>query len=88
MKPLSTEWTRSCKSPEDKEKVEKLLRNSGRSLGLLRDILERRIQELYRSERKVETYSSPNWAYMQAHTNGMLAAYNNIDQLLSFLDKE
>jgi hypothetical protein len=88
MRELSTEWTKHCKDTKEKDKVVQLLRNSTISLGLLRTLLKRRMQALIVSERKTEAYDSPNWAYMQAHTNGMLAAYNNIDQLLSFMDKE
>lgn len=88
MRPLSIEWTKGCKTPEEKASLEKLLRNSTISLGRLREIVRDRIKSLSVSERKIEAYSSPNWAYLQAHTNGMMAAYNNIDQLLGFFDKE
>jgi hypothetical protein len=88
MKALATEWTKHCKTPEAKARLEGLVRNSTISLGRLREIVQARIQALQTTERKPETYDSPNWAYKQSHTNGMLAAYNNIDQLLSFLDKE
>ena len=88
MRALATEWTKHCKTPEQKEKLESLLRNSTISLGVLRDIIRERIRGLERSERSAQVYENPNWASMQAHTNGMMAAYHNIDQLLSFTDKE
>ena len=88
MRALSTEWTKRCKTEEQKQKLESLLRNSTISLGLLREIVRERIKSLERSERNVQAYENPNWASMQAHTNGMVAAYNSIDQLLSFTDKE
>lgn len=87
MKPLAIAWTTHCKDQESKAKFEALIRNSTISLGRLRDIVREFTSALYAQERKPDVYDTPNWAEKQAHINGMLAAYNNIDRLLSFMDK-
>lgn len=88
MRKLATQWTEHCKTQEQKDKLEQLIRSSTMSLGRLREIVKQRMSALQVTERKADAYANPNWAYMQAHNNGMLAALASIDQLLSFMDKE
>lgn len=85
---MKTLWSQHLKDPEKKEEFEKLLRNSTVSLGRLRDIVRELQTGLLQTERSNKVYESPNWTYLQAHTNGMLQAYGNIDRLLSFIDEE
>jgi len=88
MKNLATMWTEHISDADKKAEFVKLMRNSTLSLGRLRDIIRKLQTELLRSERSVKTYDNRNWTYLQAHTNGMLQAYGNVDRLLSFMDKE
>ena len=85
---MKTLWTQHISDPEKKEEFAKLLRNSTVSLGRLRDIVRELQTSILTTERSNKVYESPNWTYLQAHTNGMLQAYDNIDRLLSFLDEE
>lgn len=87
MKAIATLWIEHIKDKEKQKEFEKLLRNSGISLGRLKDIIQDRLDALERAEVKAEIYDSPNWAYKQADTNGTRRAYMNILQLLSFLDR-
>jgi len=88
MKRIATKWTEHLADPEKRKDFEKLLRNSTITLSRLREIVRGLIQEQLRVERRSDVYDSPNWSHKQADTNGMLRAYNNIDLLLSFMDKE
>jgi len=88
MRQLATMWTDHISDPEKKTEFVKLVRNSTLSLGRLREINHKLQAGLLNSERNVKTYDNRNWTYLQAHTNGMLQAYGNIDRLLSFMDKE
>lgn len=84
MKRLATMWTEHLQTGEEKVNFEKLLRNSTLSLGRTYDIVEGLMNSTIVSERSNKVYDSPNWTYLQAHTNGMLQAYGNILRLLAF----
>ena len=79
-------WTKHIKEKEAKDKFVTLLRNSGISLGRLREIIQERSVALERSERNPKAYDTPNWPYMQAHNNGYLQGLQFVDDLLNFLD--
>lgn len=81
-------WFKHISDPDKKTDFEKLLRNSTLSLGRLREIIRELKEALHKTERSSSVYESPSWAFQQAHINGMLQAYSNIDQLLSFIDEE
>ncbi len=81
---MKTKWTQHITDPEKKAEFTKLLQNSTLSLGRLHDIVEQEMTSLYDQERSNGVYRNENWAYLQAHTNGMLNAYSNMLKLLSF----
>lgn len=86
--PLMSQWTSHIKDPEKKAEFSKLLRHSTMSLGRLQEIVKESKEGLLRTERSAKAFENPNWAFAQAHTNGMLQAYDNMLKLLSFLDDE
>jgi hypothetical protein len=86
MKNLHVAWTKHIKDPEAKAKFEQLLRNSGISLGRLRNIIREKIGSLNASERNPKVYEAPNWPYMQSHNNGFMQGLQYVDDLLKFLD--
>ena len=85
-KALATVWTSHIQDQKKREDFEKLLRNSTLSLGRLKDIVRAYMDEVYSTERKTDAYKSFHWPYYQAHLNGMLQAYGNIDRLLAFTE--
>jgi hypothetical protein len=80
MKPLDTEWTREAK---DKKAVENLVNNSTAVLGLLRKIVQRKIEAQQRAEISQSVYDNPSWAHKQAHINGRMQVLRELDQLLN-----
>ena len=71
---------------EQKEATAKVLRHSinGVLPTRLREILQHKIKEITSNELRTEVFDNPNWAYKQAHSNGMIKALTNILDLLNF----
>ena len=68
---MYTRWTSHLKTDEEKEAFKKEIYSAKRVLERLRDIIVDDHDGLDRSEIHPETYSQPNWAYHQAHKNGI-----------------
>jgi hypothetical protein len=83
-KSFSLQWTKGVPD-EDKESVEKAIRNSTTALGQLKGILEERLAELRRLEAREADYDNPAWAYKQAHRNGEVLSLLKTLELLSFV---
>lgn len=73
--------------PEKREDFKNLVLGETRNPVLIRlaDILEEKRVSLETSERSPKVYENPNWAYLQAHTNGMRQAISLIEDLLKFI---
>lgn len=84
MKSLKTVWTDHCKTPEDKLKFEKTVRNSARVLLKLKEILEKEMDGL----NKVQTqdFANPNWAYNQAFELGQRFKLQKLIELIDFME--
>ena len=81
---LSTLWLQDIKSQEDKEHFAQTVYNSSNDVVLmkLKKILKQRLASLEVIERKADIYDSPNWAYLQADSNGTVRTTKQILQLL------
>lgn len=77
-------WTQHLKDDKAKEDFEKILRNSTITLGRLREILEKRLDSLERTEVNSKAYDNPNWPYKMADFIGMKRALRNILDLVAF----
>lgn len=80
-------WTRHITDPDQKARFEQELINSN-VLDRLRELLKQAELELDVSERSVKAYDNPNWAYRQAHANGIRQGFSKIKSLLTFDKKE
>ena len=67
---MITLWTSHLQDPEDKERFERSILSAKPVLDRLVEIVEGRLKAIDKMETNLETYSSPNWDYKQAHYNG------------------
>jgi len=81
-KALSLKWTKGL-DESDKERTEKLIRNSGIVLSRLRDIIQEDLDNIQKETEK--DYDNPSWAYLQAHKNGKSDYARQMLSLLNFL---
>ena len=74
-------WTQGL-TDQEKPEVLRLLELEADSpfLKRLLQVLDLKKQNLETSERTLEAYDNPNWAYKQAHNNGAI-------QMISFIEK-
>lgn len=83
---VSQTWLKDCKSTEDKEKRKEQLRVSAYTLGVLKRILEDKLEENYRTQRQYD-YADQAWPYKQADHIGSQRVYKEIIDLIT-LEKE
>lgn len=83
--PLS--WTKHCKTKEEKENIESLLRNNSTLINRLQSILDEKVTELRDKEVNEAVYDSPSWSHKQAHTNGFVSGIKYVADLLKFMPK-
>ena len=84
MKGLPMAWL-SHLSLKDRKGFETSVRNSSHVLRRLREIIERKVEES--ESKRLSDYSSPVWAFEQAHRNGYALLARELDQLLEFTGK-
>lgn len=79
----STLWTQGM-TPETKEEFLKVLSLEKDSVvyNRLLEIIKIKKASLEAVERGTETYSTPNWAYLQAHNNGARQTLLLIENLM------
>lgn len=84
---LSTMWTSHLKTQEDKDGFTNTVYNHSNDVVLmrLRSIIQRAIESCETAERSVKAYDVPNWAYLQADSNGSIRALKQLDDLLGFV---
>lgn len=84
---LNVKWFKAAGATnlpaEDKEKLEKTIRASSTTLGLLMKILVEERKNLLKSS--ASDYDSASWAYKQADINGQV---RQLDRLLTLIDLE
>jgi hypothetical protein len=82
-KRLATNWFLGV--PDDKKaELEQTLRASTTMKELLKKIVSQQIEEIIKTEAGTDQYSTPSWAYLQAHRNGQLGSLRGIMTLLDF----
>lgn len=85
-KQLPLDWTKHlANQPEDKDNLEKTIRNSTTTLTRLLDVLEEKKSTINTIETSIKSYDDPSWAYKQAYLNGKRASLEEVINLLSFL---
>lgn len=86
---LSLSWFKGAKTPQEKEVIEKMLRNDKVVLGRLQEIIKELKDELERDELSSKDFDeTPNWALKQASRLGEKRGLNKVLTLLSFIDGE
>lgn len=86
MKQPPSVWTKHLKTPEEREKFLKTLRNSQFILSRLKALIEERLEEKQSLEVNDKTYEIPSWSHKQAHINGAKEELRKTIKLLEFLD--
>lgn len=84
---LPTKWFEGIKDEEHKKSLESHLRNSYNYVALvkLKEIVNKRIDELSRAEVSKSVYDNPNWSHLQAHNNGQRETLQWMLDLLAFV---
>jgi len=80
-------WTKNCKTEEEKESIESLLRNNVTLINRLQAILDEKVAEIRDKEVSESVYDSPSWSHKQAHTNGFISGMKYVADLLKFMPK-
>ena len=81
----SIEWFKGLEDKEAEE-IEKILESNPLILRHFRNLLERRLRDIYENEVREDAFLSPSWAFKQAYINGKVSALQNINLLFNFLD--
>jgi len=87
---LHVDWFKNIPSSDKtkREEMEKTVRNSTIVLQRLQDIIKERDSILVSSMKKEHNFESPVWAHNQAYNLGKLAVYEELLQLLGFLNNK
>lgn len=80
-------WYTGCKTQEEKEAREALVRNSTAFASILLKILSEKYETVDRKGLKEEDYADSNWVFAQAFRNGKLAALTETAELFNFIGK-
>jgi hypothetical protein len=84
---MYTAWTQNLSDPSDKERFEKRVQGSKTVLNRLRELMEADEKAINTAELDVKTYEVSNWAYLQAHRNGIKTCLAKYKRLLT-LDQQ
>jgi len=76
-------WTRHLTNADEKAEFEKFVRGSKRLLDRIKEVLTEQLDNQDASENTIKAYDNPNWAYKQAHRNGVRST---IQSILKFID--
>ncbi len=85
-KPLSLEWTRHLPENE-RQAFAEYVKSCRPVLSRLYDLISEKHNSLEKRTSTLESYTSPSWAYQQAHFNGMDEFARRVLELLEFAHK-
>lgn len=81
---MKIEWFAGL--PKDKQEERKaLVKSAAPTLKVLKNILEKRLDDLESKRVNPANYDSPAWAYMQADINGSM---RELERVIELLDQE
>lgn len=86
-KGLPLAWVSDCKTREEKEARESLIRNSTAFATVLLRILSDQYETIEKKGLKESDYEDSNWVFLQAFRNGKLAALTELAELFNYLGK-
>ena len=84
---LPIAWVSDCKTREEKEARENLIRNSTAFAQVLLRILSEQYDTVEKKGLKESDYEDSNWVFLQAFRNGKLAALTEIAEMFNYLGK-
>lgn len=84
---LPIAWVADCKSAEEKEARENLIRNSTAFATVLLRVLSEQYETIEKKGLRESDYEDSNWVFKQAFRNGKLAALTEIAELFNYLGK-
>lgn len=81
---IYTKWIKHLKGDDRQKEFLNRLMASKDVLNRLQTIIEEEIKSSSVNAKKKNSYSNPNWAYLQADNVGETRAYNQILKIISF----
>lgn len=84
---LPIAWYTGCKTPEEKQERENLVRNSVAFATLLLRIFGEKYETIEKKGLREEDYEDDNWVFKQAFRNGKLAALTELAEMFNYLGK-
>ena len=84
---LNLLWFLNEKDEKQREKIRTLVFNSTAVLSRLSKVLDKKIEEEDRQILSRSSFDNPNWAYVQAYTNGRVQALKEVQTLIN-LEKQ
>lgn len=85
---MNQTWLKDVKTKPEQVAQRKSEIQAGKpALKVLKNILERQLEEAQRVATSKEMYDSPSWAYLQADAAGTIRTYREIISLLDLGDK-
>ena len=81
---IYTKWIKHLKGDDKQKEFLSQLMAAKEVITRLKTIIEEEIKSSSLNAKKKESYSNPNWAYLQADNVGETRAYNQILKIISF----
>ena len=83
---ISEMWLRGEKTPEEREKIKKLVLSND----ILLDKLKKIMYNMQVEKRKsvLGDYDTPSWSHKQAHLNGELAVLDRLMELVTITERD
>lgn len=86
-KGLPIAWYTGCRTQEEKQEREALVRNSTAFAAVLLRILSEHYETIEKKGLRESDYEDTNWVFKQAFRNGKLAALTELAEMFNYLGK-
>lgn len=85
---MDISWTKNLSDPKLKEDFQRTVLSARPVLDRLKELIKEKEATMDRAELSESAYDVPNWAAKQAYRNGIRAAYNGLQYLITLDQKE
>lgn len=85
---FSQKWTQHLKDQQDKDRFYSDVVSSKPILKRLAEMVDEKLTTMDFKEMSLDSYSNPNWAYRQAHQNGLRAFAEWTKSIINLDQKE
>lgn len=80
---MNLAWTKHCKDEAEKKQYVESLKRVKWVLDDLKQLVDSNLASNEAGEMSPKVYNNPNWAYLQAHSNGYKQALKDIRNLIT-----